>query len=172
MTQTQTTRRRSGKAVTKRAAEAGDDVVDGGQAGEDGGAGVIEPSRVIPPELKFSTRDRDADADDEGPRELPFEVDGETYTIIRPYKLDEVLAQLIEAGARRATTADVLYAGQRFLQRVIAPESLERLQRRLDDDGDPFRLEDLFDILERIANVLKDEQDRKSGNRGRGGRRR
>lgn len=134
------------------------------EAGEPDEQAAIEPVRVIPPELRFTTADKPVD-DAGGERELPFELDGETYTIIRPRKLDEVLAQLIEAGARRATTADALYAGQRFLQRVIAPESLERLQRRLDDDEDPFRLEDLFEILERIVQVLNEAEDRapKSG---------
>jgi hypothetical protein len=133
-----------GSAVTRRA-EA-DEPVDGGA--------VIEPARVVPPELRFTTADKPLDDDDEAPREIVFDLDGEQYTIIRPHKLDEVLAQLIEAGARRATTADALYAGARFMQRVLAPESLDRLQRRLDDDTDPFRITDLYDILEKIVKVL------------------
>ncbi|MEV0822547.1 hypothetical protein [Nonomuraea rubra] len=129
-------------------------------AADDEAEQVIEPVRVIPPELKFTTRDKAVDVDDEAEREIEFELDDEVYTIIRPNKLDEVLAQLIEAGARRATTADALYAGARFMQRVIAPESLERLQRRLDDDTDPFRITDLYDILERIVQLLDQSNDR------------
>jgi hypothetical protein len=138
-----------GTAVARSRSKAGQ-AVD-----ELGDEGVIEPTRVVPPELKFTTRDAEIEVDlDEAEREIVFELDGAEYTIIRPAKLDEVLAQLIEAGARRATTADALYAGYKFMQRVIAPESLDRLQRRLDDDADPFRLTDLFDILQKIVTVL------------------
>lgn len=121
---------------------------------------VITPARVIPPELRFTTDDDELDEVDEEP--IMFEVDGAEYTINRPRKLEEVLAQLIEAGARRATTADALYAASKFLDRVMAPESLQRLQARLDNDNDKFRLRHLFDILERVVKELDVASSRSS----------
>lgn len=107
---------------------------------------------VVRPDLEFTTPERDQD--DAPPEEIPFKIDGEVYTIIKPRKLDEVLSQLAEAGARRATMSDVLYAGNNFLRRVLAPESAARLQARIDDDQDPLRIDDVFAILRRIVEVL------------------
>ena len=109
---------------------------------------------VVPAELVFTTPKRDEQVEDVAERTIPFRLDGETYEIIRPHKLAETLAGLAEAEARRATVADRLYAGTSFLRKVLAPSSAQRLQARLDDDTDPFRLEDLFDILGRIVEVL------------------
>lgn len=111
---------------------------------------------VVRPELMFTTPQRETSP--EPTERIPFQIDGETYTIIRPRKLDEVLSQLAEAGARRATTADILYAGANFLRRVLAPESAARIQARLDDDEDDLRLDDVFAILERIVTVLSADQ--------------
>ncbi|MBP2703534.1 hypothetical protein JOL79_06940 [Microbispora sp. RL4-1S] len=130
------------------------------------GEQTLEPSRVIPPELRFTTGGRDDDQAGEAPEPVEFEIDDVTYTAIIPRKVDEVLAGLIEANARRATTADALYAGMKFMHRVIAPESLARLQARLDDDADKFRIGDLYDILGKLVKVVEAKaEERQRGRR-------
>jgi hypothetical protein len=74
----------------------------------------------------------------------------------------------MEAGARRASTADALFAGRRFLERVLSADTLEHLQRRLDDDRDPFRISHLYDILEKVVKILNARLE--AENRSRGGR--
>ncbi len=115
---------------------------------------------VVAPELVFTTPKRDEKVEDVAARTIPFDLDGEIYHVVRPHKLEETMAALAEAEARRATIADRLYAGSAFLRKVLTPSSASRLQARLDDDTDPFRLEDLYDILGRIVDVLaKDNQE-------------
>lgn len=109
---------------------------------------------VVRPDLVFTTPAKNRTREPEAERALPFTIDGAVYTIIRPNKLEETIAGLIESGARRATEADVLFAGMTFLRKVLARESLTRLQARLDDDDDDFEIGDLFDTLERIAVAL------------------
>lgn len=109
---------------------------------------------VISPDLVFVTPPKDRPAQSVAERSIRFSIDGETYTIIRPAKLQESIAGLIESGARRATEADVLFAGATFLRKVLAPESLARINARLEDDADDFEITDLFDNLERIALAL------------------
>jgi hypothetical protein len=106
---------------------------------------------VVPPALTFTTPKKQRTQDDVTERSIAFTIDGEVYTIVRPRKLTEALAGLIEVSARRATQGDVLFAGSNFLRRVLAPESLTRIQARLDDDDDDFAIGDLFDNLEAIA---------------------
>ncbi|MEU4228312.1 hypothetical protein AB0F17_28795 [Nonomuraea sp. NPDC026600] len=159
-------------AVTKRPRRAREaEPVDVDQAGEefDEEAGTIEPTRVIPPELRFTTEDlADEDVPDEADRSIEFDLDGFVGTIVAPHKLEEVLAQLMEAGARRASTADALFAGRRFLERVLSADTLDHLQRRLDDDLDPFRISHLYDILEKVVKILNKKLEEE--NRARGGR--
>lgn len=115
---------------------------------------------VVAPELVFTTPKRDEKVEDTATRTKYFELDGEIYEIIRPHKLEETLAALAESEARRATVADRLYAGSAFLRKVLSPSTVTRLQARLDDDKDPFRLEDLYGILARVVEVLaKDNQE-------------
>lgn len=115
-------------------------------------AAVLEPSVVIAPELQFTTPKKHRPVTEDKP--LPFSIDGAVYTIIAPAKLEEALAPLIAAGARAANESDVLFAGANFLQKVLAPESLIRINARLNDPADDFTLVDLFDKLERIAVYL------------------
>ncbi len=115
---------------------------------------VLEGTVVVAPDLVFVTSEKDREDEPEEDRRFPFEVDGVEYTAIRPVKLEETLAGLVEASARRATTADAMWAGSEFLRRVIVPESLARLQQRLDDDKDPFEITDLYDILTSIVGKL------------------
>lgn len=124
----------------------------------------LEGNVVVEPDLVFTTPKKERPAETEEARRIPFELDGETYTAIRPVKLEETLLMLVEAGARRATTADTLWAGAEFFRRVLAPESLVRLQKRLDDDDDPFEITDLYGILERIVRKLSADAS-KSGTR-------
>ena len=127
---------------------------------------AIEPTKVIPPELRFTTDDLDEGVPDEDARSIEFDLDGFVGTIIAPHKLEEVLAQLMEAGARRATTADALYAGRRFLERVLSADTIDHLQRRLDDDRDGFRITHLYDILERVVKVLNKRLEEENRARG------
>lgn len=126
------------------------EVDDGAEAVDD----VAVEGVVISPDLVFVTPKKERPAESVAERSLPFSIDGETYTLIRPAKLQETLAGLIESGARRATEADVLFAGATFLRKVLAPESLARLNARLEDDADDFEMADLFETLERIAVAL------------------
>lgn len=138
---------------------------------------VVVPTRVIPAHLRFTTTTEpaDDDQDDIAERTLPFELDGVELHIIVPRKLDEVLSQLVEANARRATTADALYAGLRFMSRVFAPGTVAHLQARLDNDDDVFDREKLFDIMRAVVDVLDDFGKKRGrqggGRRGAGGRR-
>lgn len=109
---------------------------------------------VVAPDLVFVTPQKDRADEPEADRRIPFTLDGVEYTAIRPVKLEETLLVLVEASARRATTADTLWAGSEFLRRVLAPASLTRLQARLDDDKDPFEITDLYDILTSIVRKL------------------
>lgn len=124
----------------------------------------LEGNVVVPAELQFTTPKKDRAVTEDVA--LPFTLDGEVYTIIAPAKLEETLAPLIAAGARAADESDVLFASAAFLQRVIAPESLIRINRRLADPKDDFELGDLFDQLEKIAVFLL--RNRTSGAAGRG----
>lgn len=107
---------------------------------------------IVSPDLVFVTPKKERPSTPATP--IKFSIDGEVYTIIRPAKLQEAIAGLIESGARRATEADVLFAGAAFLRKVLAPESLQRINARLEDDRDDFEITDLFDNLERIALAL------------------
>lgn len=118
---------------------------------------VLTGEVVVRPDLEFTTPERDQD--DAPPEEIPFKIDGEVYTIIKPRKKEEVLAQLAEAGARRATTSDALYAGSSFLRRVLAPESIIRLQARLDDDRDSLRIEHVYAIMRKIVDRLSEDDE-------------
>lgn len=122
----------------------------GGPAELDDDQGALS-GVVVAPALTFTTPKKQRAHDDPAERSIAFTIDEELYTIVRPRKLTEALAGLIEVSARRATQGDVLFAGSTFLRRVLAPESLTRIQARLDDDGDDFEIGDLFDNLEAIA---------------------
>ncbi|MBT2226245.1 hypothetical protein [Nonomuraea sp. NEAU-A123] len=115
----------------------------------------IEGTVVVDPDLVFTTPDRD-DEDDtpEAERTIAFEIDGEIYKIIRPKKFPEVMRRLIASTSRRASTADALWAGEEFLDRVLQPDSIRRLNERLNDDNDKFREEDLYDILVKVMEKM------------------
>lgn len=119
----------------------------------DSGEGVVTGT-VVNPDLVFTTPAKQRPADPDADRLIPVMIDGEEYTVVRPRKLRETLAGLVEAGARRATEADALYAGSNFLRKVFTPESAQRLQARLDDDEDDLELEDLFGYIEKISVML------------------
>lgn len=154
MTSTTTTKRKPAKrtAAEQPADDAGlgDTWVDPIALDDDGALDGV----VISPDLVFTTPKKERPAESLAERSINFSIDGETYVIIRPAKLQEAIAGLIESGARRATESDVLFAGSTFLRKVLAPASLARINARLEDDADDFEITDLFDNLERIALAL------------------
>lgn len=108
----------------------------------------------IPVDLRFTTPKRERARQPVEERTLDFSIDEHRYTLIRPEKLPEALAGLIESGARRATEADAIHSGMTFLRKVVAPESLARIQARLDDDDDDLSIVDVFDMLDTLAVAL------------------
>lgn len=149
----------SGKAPAKRrpvkaAAEVADE------------AEVIEGEVVVDPDLVFTTPERDDEAEPVSERTIAFEIDGEIYKIIKPRKFPEVMRRLIAATSRRASEADTLWAGEEFLERVLHPDSIRRLNERLGDDDDPFREEDLYDILKKVVEKIGEKEREKYGSTG------
>lgn len=116
----------------------------------------LEGEIVVDPDLVFTTPETAEEIQPEAERTIAFEIDGEIYKIIRPHKFPEVMRRLIAASSRRASAADALWAGEEFLDRVFAPESIRRLNQRLNDDADPFREEHLFEFLEKIVEKMGD----------------
>lgn len=110
---------------------------------------------AIPDELTFTTATKEQPpekADDD--RRIPFKVDGEVYYARRPRKLAEVMTMVSRAAARRASLPDQMWAVLDFLDKVIEPESARLLMDRYDDDDDPFGVEDLLQIMERLVTRL------------------
>lgn len=128
---------------------------------------VIEGEIVVDPDLVFTTPERDDEDESEADRTVAFEIDGEIYKIIRPRKFPEVMRRLIAATSRRASEADTLWAGEEFLERVLHPDSIRRLNERLGDDDDPFREEDLYDILKKVVEKIGEKEREKTSGKAR-----
>ncbi|MEU4406169.1 hypothetical protein AB0F88_16735 [Streptosporangium sp. NPDC023963] len=123
---------------------------DAQMSGENDEGVVVDPDLVFttPPKPHLSTESTVE-------RTVGFQLDGQTYYLIKPRKWEDALMALEETAARRATGADVLWQGWDFLQTVVTPESLRRLMGRARDDSDDFERSDLFDLIPKIIRKLQ-----------------
>ncbi|MER6828914.1 hypothetical protein ABT352_23235 [Streptosporangium sp. NPDC000563] len=119
---------------------------------------------VVDPELVFVTKAKphltQATVEE---RTVAFQLDGETYYLVKPRKWEDLLTSLEETAARRATTPDVLWQGWDFLHTVVTAESLRRLLNRAKDDSDDFERSDLFDLIPQIIRTLHAKEQAKVG---------
>jgi len=137
-------------------------VKDDAQAAAEAGGEVQHV--VVDPELVFVTKAKphltQATVEE---RTVAFQLDGETYYLVKPRKWEDLLTSLEETAARRATTPDVLWQGWDFLHTVVTAESLRRLLNRAKDDSDDFERSDLFDLIPQIIRTLHAKEQAKVG---------
>ncbi|MFI6290001.1 hypothetical protein ACIBEJ_00360 [Nonomuraea sp. NPDC050790] len=110
---------------------------------------------AVDPDLVFTTKPKPhLSTESVADRMVAFELDGATYFLVKPRKWEDLLVELEETQARRATGPDVLWAGWDFLERVIVPESLRRLMARVKNDSDDLERADLFLLIPQIIQKL------------------
>ncbi|GAA2685434.1 hypothetical protein [Nonomuraea recticatena] len=117
-------------------------------------AGAID-GVVVDPDLVFTTKPKPhLSQESAADRMVAFQLDDATYYLVKPRKWEDLLVELEETQARRATGPDVLWTGWDFLERVIVPESLRRLLARVKDDNDDLERADLFLLIPQIIHKL------------------
>lgn len=85
--------------------------------------------------LVFTTEPIDAPEGDEG--EVPFTLDGQDYTAVRP--ADIYFERIIAAMASAATASDKVHAVLAFLDAAVSPPDRMRIEARFADPRDPLR---------------------------------
>ncbi|MDP9869229.1 MULTISPECIES: hypothetical protein [Streptosporangium] len=120
---------------------------------------------VVDPELVFTTKTKPhLTKTSVEERTVVFQLDGETYYLVKPRKWEDLLVSLKETAARRATGPDVLWQGWEFLHTVVTAESLRRLLSRAKDDDD-FERSDLFNLIPQIIRTLHAKEQAGAGSR-------
>ncbi|MFC6544999.1 hypothetical protein [Nonomuraea salmonea] len=112
---------------------------------------LVDDGPEVVDELVFTTKAKDRPQESE---RIRLVIDGVAYYAVKHKKTPEILAQLSRAAARQAKLPDQIWAVMEFLDQVVEEESAVRLRARYDDPADDFGLEDLFDIMEKLAKKL------------------
>lgn len=128
----------------------------------------LEPEVEVSPDLVFTSTVKDRKGSQVG-EELPFKVDGQVYTAIRPP--ESAFIFVTTAAARSTPTHEKMKSIIEFLGEALTEESGTRLRDRLLDPADDFEFDDLLPILQKIVrhwskdNAPRSARDRKRGRR-------